>query len=150
MCDASDSQLSVAQGTMIGPAATRIAPLIHIGHAKAASTWLQTHLLGNRTLGFDMPIDTQTLSIQLQRPAAFKFEAAQCRRALYPALTSAEDRSWFPVLSSENLSGRSRLGACNAKMIADRLADVFPAARILLVLREQKSMLLAQYHQYLR
>ena len=124
--------------------------LIHIGYAKAASTWIQTHVLGNRALGFYMPFDTRSVRIQLQVPPPFQFSADSCRRFFYPTLQTLDPVLGFPVLSCEGLTGTSRIGDYQRKVIADRLADVFPGARILLVVREQKSMLLAQYHQYLR
>jgi len=122
--------------------------LIHIGYAKAASTWLQTHLLGNRSLGFELPFERSSVKRRLVEPAPFEFEAESCRQFFHPTLQSTTE--YMPVISSENLTGTSRIGDHQRKDTADRLAAVFPHARILLVLREQNSMLLAQYHQYVR
>lgn len=124
--------------------------LIHIGYAKAASTWLQTHLLGNQTLGFQMLFDTRCVRRRLALPSPFEFDADTCREYFESILQSVDPTQGVPVISCEGLTGSSRIGDYQRKAIGDRLVEVFPHAKIFLVFREQKSMQLAQYHQYLR
>lgn len=123
--------------------------LIHIGCAKAGSTWLQKHLLGNQAFGLQMPVESSALRIQFQNVPAFEFDAYACREFFRPQLSEPAS-GCVQVLSCEGLTGSSRIGDFQRKEIADRLFDVFPQARIFLVFREQRSMQLAQYHQYLR
>lgn len=125
-------------------------PLIHIGYAKAGSTWLQAHLLGNSRLGFQMPFNRADIRRLLQKAPAFEFDAGCCREYFEPGLQMADPEHEIPVLSFEGLTGPSRMGDFQRKAIADRLFQVFPNAKIFLMIREQGSMQLAQYHQYLR
>jgi len=129
--------------------------LIHIGEAKAGSTWLQTHLFNNKSVGFGEPFIRGTSSRrlmhrQLIRSAPFEFSAEDSRKFLHPIVKSVDSKEYFPVISQETITGTSRTGGFHSKVLADRLVDIFPGARILHVVREQKSMLLTQYNQYLR
>ena len=54
------------------------------------------------------------------------------------------------MISIERLSGSSRKGHEDAPEFAKRVKAVFPAGRIFFVVREQRSMLRAQYFQYIR
>ena len=56
----------------------------------------------------------------------------------------------MPVLSHERLSGYPHSGGFDSRAIAERLATVLPGARILIVVREQRSMIHSNYHQYVR
>jgi hypothetical protein len=53
-----------------------------------------------------------------------------------------------PVLSAERLCGDMLYGAYDSARIARRLADTFPEARVLVVFREQRQMILSSYRQY--
>jgi hypothetical protein len=68
--------------------------------------------------------------------------AAARAASLKPGLT--------PVISSELLSGNPHRGGRQARVYADRLAEAFPGARILITIREQKRLLASLYMQYLR
>ena len=132
------------------PRPVEVPILIHIGYAKAASTWIQTHLLGNENLGFGPLLSKSKVNLMLARPAPLEFDVGACRRFFRRYLKRTNPNGNLPVISSETLSGSSRYGNREQKEFADRIAGVFPKARILIILREQNSMLLAQYHQYLR
>jgi hypothetical protein len=55
-----------------------------------------------------------------------------------------------PVVSNERLSGHPLSNAFDRAMLARRIKDVFPQARIFLSIREQRSMVLSSYFQYLK
>jgi hypothetical protein len=55
----------------------------------------------------------------------------------------------IPVLSHERLSGNPISGGFDSTLVAKRLHGYFPDAKILIVIREQKSWLLSSYLQYL-
>lgn len=55
-----------------------------------------------------------------------------------------------PVLSHERLSGNPHSGWFDASIVAERLKKSFPDARIFIVVREQNSMILSLYFQYLK
>lgn len=52
-------------------------------------------------------------------------------------------------MSHERLSGYPPSGGYDRKLIADRLAATFPEARILIVIREQVSVIASMYSQYI-
>ena len=52
------------------------------------------------------------------------------------------------MVSFPRLSGHPYSGGYDSRMIADRVAEVFPEARILIVIREQRSMIVSTYKQY--
>jgi len=72
--------------------------------------------------------------------AAFRRE---CAAILVPAGQSA-------VISSERLSGSVLSGGFDRAIISRRIKAVFPNARILLVIREQRALLMSMYIQYLK
>ena len=56
-----------------------------------------------------------------------------------------KDEAKVPVISHERLSGYPHSGGHDSKEIAHRLAAVFPNAKVVIVIREQKSMILSNY-----
>jgi hypothetical protein len=54
----------------------------------------------------------------------------------------------LPVVSNERLSGHPSSGGYDSKEIADRLAAVFPEGKVLIVIREQRSVIQSVYKQY--
>jgi hypothetical protein len=54
------------------------------------------------------------------------------------------------VISHEPFSGLPILNGFDSRVIADRLQDAFPNARILIVIREQRSMMLSVYKHYVK
>ena len=127
-------------------------PLLHIGYHKTGSRWLRFLFFGNPQTGFgwvdktapDHPVR------QLVGARPFEFDAASSRAAFDPLLRKVEDEGLFPVVSFERFSGNPFSGGYDSKEIANRLAEVFPDARILVVIREQRSMIVSTYKQYVR
>jgi hypothetical protein len=78
------------------------------------------------------------------------FDADVVRERLEGLCRASVRADWVPVLSHERLSGNPHSGGYDRIAIADRLASVFPEARILIVIREQRSMIRSVYKQYLR
>lgn len=127
------------------------APLVHIGYHKTGSTWLQDHLFSRADAGFTVPFNRKTvLQDALISPQPLMFDAAECKRLLRPAVDRLLAAGRIPVITSESLSGEINSGGWQAKEMADRIKSVFPDARILVVIREQKSMVLSSYAMYLR
>jgi hypothetical protein len=80
-----------------------------------------------------------------------EFDPDLAREALAAARTDDPNRpNAVPVASDERLSGSPHAGGWDSATIAKRLAAVFPAARILIGIREQKSVLYSVYQQYVR
>ena len=125
-------------------------PLLHIGYHKTGTTWLQTRIFPRTKTGFCQVARSKTLVPAFVQVNPFSFEPEAVRKDFEPGIREARARNLVPVLSSERLSGNPHSGGYDSKNIADRLAAVFPDARVLVVIREQTSMLVSIYKQYVK
>jgi hypothetical protein len=121
-------------------------PLVHIGYHKTGTTWLQREVFNSSAAGFSQLGGAQ----RLIAVNAFSFKPRKVRNQMERRIGEVLDRGLTPVLSSERLSGAPHFGGYDSEIIADRLAAVFPNARIMVVIREQKEMFLSIYKQYIR
>ena len=121
-------------------------PLLHIGYHKTGTTWLQRHVFGDPKSGFSQMGGAQ----RLIAVNAFDFRPRRIRNQMKRRIGQAQAQGLVPVLSSERLSGEPHFGGYDSETIADRLAAVFPNARVLVVVREQTSMFLSIYKEYIR
>lgn len=120
-------------------------PLLHIGYHKTATTWLQRCIFQDPKTRFGQIGGAQDFIAT----NPFVFRPNRIRKKLEPEIRGAQARNRVPVMSSERLSGDPYTGGYDSKAIADRLAAVYPRARILLVIREQKSMFVSIYKEYI-
>ncbi len=120
-------------------------PLIHIGYQKTASTFLQKKIFADETV-FVRPWGAHPAPaiehFVLQHPQKFDANAIRDDFGTY------QDR--IPVISHEDLSGYPIKGWYYAETVAARLKKTFPDARVLICCREQVSMIVSQYFQYIR
>ncbi|HSC75792.1 MAG TPA: sulfotransferase [Pseudomonadales bacterium] len=120
-------------------------PLIHIGFPKALSSWMQKSLFKPEQ-GFINVLDSLHTTIGLIDPTPFCFDEALCIRFIEEALKkNAGTNNLVPVCSAEALIGNPYCGGYNAKQNADRLKQLFPDARILLIVREQRQLMRSLY-----
>lgn len=138
------------------------ASLIHIGLHKTGTSWLQVHLFANP----DMPFWTAAPD-SVRKPksrAKFgsylfyrggrgnmlrddEFDVAVTRAALGGDRVP-EGRCL--VVSNERLSGHPMSNGIDRAAICDRLHAALPDGRVLIVVREQRAMILSNYMQYLK
>jgi sulfotransferase family protein len=126
--------------------------LVHIGYHKTGTNWLQDEFFGDPATGYrwlDKRPVTHPVN-RLIRARPLDFDAPGLRAEFEPLITEAAGLGLLPVLSFGRLSGHPYSGGYDTKEIADRLKQVFPEARILIVIREQRSMILSTYKQYVR
>jgi hypothetical protein len=121
-------------------------PLLHIGYHKTGTTWLQQNVFGDPMAGFSQMGGAQ----RLIAVNAFDFRPKRIRKQMERRIGQAQAQGLVAVLSSERLSGEPHFGGYDSELIANRLAAVFPNARILVVIREQTSMFLSIYKEYIR
>ena len=127
------------------------APLIHIGYHKTGTTWLQQHLFVNAQSGFTTPFNkSDDVAEYIVTPNSFDFKDANAREYMEPVLAVAAASGLLPVITSERLSGSPHSGGFDSKELADRLHSLFPDGRVLIVIREKKSMILSTYKQYVK
>ncbi|TVQ49557.1 MAG: hypothetical protein EA365_00325 [Gloeocapsa sp. DLM2.Bin57] len=128
--------------------------LIHIGYPKTASTFLQTVIFNNEENGFVSPWGTQAaIAIEefvLTNP--FLFDPEYTRQKLMPDIHKAEKEGLIPVLSNEGLVSLNIHSYKNymADCIANRINQAFPDAKILIMIREQKSMIYSAYKEHIK
>ncbi|MCP4975398.1 MAG: hypothetical protein GY931_04490 [Maribacter sp.] len=134
--------------------------LIHIGFHKTGTTWCQNNLFNSGSKTFK-PLSKRKKG---QSTLAKKFIYGDDGYLLSPFNLNKEsiqkeldetikDTSSFknkvPVMSHERLSGNPHSGGFDASKICSMLKNTFPNAKVLIVIREQKSFILSNYFQYL-
>jgi hypothetical protein len=123
------------------------AVLIHIGYRKTGSTWLQQHVFRSPDLGFAR-LRTGPFTWELVVRHDLSFDADTTRARLQPRVETPLAAGLTPVLSTERFSGSLGLRFHDSVRIADRLAALFPDGRVLMVVREQRAMILSTYAEY--
>ena len=122
-------------------------PVIHIGYHKTATTWLQHRVfpnLGDRVAFFGY----LTFREALVKPSSLEFDPTRARKHVERLM--APHAGAVRVFSAERLSGSPHSGGHDAAEMASRIKSVFGEAKILIVVREQVSMLVSNYKQYIR
>jgi len=125
-------------------------PLLHIGYHKTGTTWLQQCVFTNAEAGFHRVARPEALQSAFVRVSSFGFDPELVRKEFAAGIREAQAQNLVPALSAERLSGSPHAGGYDSKIIADRLAAVFPNSRVMLVIREQTSMLVSLYKQYVK
>jgi hypothetical protein len=120
-------------------------PVIHIGYQKTGSTWLRKLMFDHSELGFSLPIPDSELVRALCTPDALDFDPDACREVLVPRLKAAADQGLMPVISQMGICGNAHYDSIRAKEWAERVKTIFPTARVLIVIREQKSFIQSLY-----
>jgi sulfotransferase family protein len=125
--------------------------LLHIGYHKTGTSWLQRFLFGDLETGFlAPPLDRPEIGRNLIHSNPLVFDPKECRERFSSWVDEAFKRGLCPVLSEERLSGTPHAGGYDSKELANRLHQVFPEGKVVIVIREQKSMILSVYKQYVR
>jgi len=120
-------------------------PLVHIGFPKALSSWMQKSLFKPEQ-GFLNVLDSLCTTISVIDPAPFSFDESLCIRFIEQSLEKNNGgNNLVPVCSAEALIGNPYCGGYNAKQNADRIKQLFPNARILLIVREQRQLMRSLY-----
>jgi hypothetical protein len=126
--------------------------LIHVGLHKTASTWLQDHLFHNDSAGFCAPWGTMSHAAvnHFVTVNPLHFDGERTRSYFLPEIERAASQGLVPVLTHEALSSQPLLGQYYAPQVGHWLKEVFPHARVLIVVREQKALITSLYRQYVR
>lgn len=128
--------------------------LIHVGYHKTATSFLQRHLFSQSSLGFRCIADRRALRLMFNCANPFEVTGADLRERVTHALSVAGEPAPVDVVSFEQLSGqpwgegyglRRRHRNLGRRETADLLKDAFPEAKILIVVREQKSAIKSIY-----
>lgn len=125
-------------------------PLIHIGYHKTGSTWLQRRIFADQSLGYTLVQPRTIVDEAFVVCNPFTFDPRQARAHFEDFAIQAEESGRTLVISHERLTGLPLMNAVDARPIADRIAATFPLGKVLLVIREQRSMMVSLYKQYVR
>jgi hypothetical protein len=125
--------------------------LIHIGYHKTGTNWFQSRLFADARSGMRWLGKWKGHPVRrLVTARPLEFDAAAARASFEPLLSEIRRQNLLPVVSYERLSGHPFSGGLDSKEIADRLVQVFPEGRVLVVVREQRSAIISTYKQYVR
>ncbi|MEO0829382.1 MAG: hypothetical protein AAFY03_02875 [Pseudomonadota bacterium] len=122
-------------------------PLIHIGYHKTATSWLQRRLF-LPDCGYQQIANHREVWEKIISPLEHRFDTDAVGGFFRDRIKDCPD-GVVPVISSEPLCGNPFYGANGRARNAQRLAALFPKARILITIRAQSSMLRSTYMQYL-
>jgi hypothetical protein len=132
---------------MPSPSIESLTPLIHIGFSKALSTWLQQHLFLPEH-GFTQALEPFSVQTLIVDPTPFTYDRQKTLD--WAQQEFDKDPTGYPVITSESLSGHQQCAGYNARLLADRIHVTFPNGKILLVLREQKSIIRSLYGENIK
>jgi hypothetical protein len=122
--------------------------LIHIGYHKTGTSWLQKKFFENPISGVNSVAkynDRPKWVTEFIKPFYLYDESKVLR---YFKESYNPDK--LNVFSLERLSGYPVTGGYDSLRIAHRLKSLFPNAKILIIVREQFSMIKSQYIEYLK
>ncbi len=128
--------------------------LIYIGDYKTGTSWWQSRVLLHHPgiCYLDDPVshpEVVRLMHELVDTRDLDFDADLLREKFQEVLKGIDCKGRKKVICREALSGKYPTGE-NAKRTAERMRDVFGDTKILIVIREQFSMLKSIYSQYIK
>jgi len=119
--------------------------LIHIGYHKTASSFLQKEVFSNTKLPFNL-IGRNLIVQEIVKKNLFFFNADKTRCSLNKNF----QQNKVNVLSLENLVGNPHSGGYSGYDNFLKLKLLYPDAKIFICIREQNSMILSTYKQYIK
>lgn len=122
-------------------------PLIHVGFPKAISSWLQKHYF-QPACGFFKILDSLETQLTIIKPSPFHFDASAAQRTLAQHAHRGVNGA-IPVITAEALSGNMYCGGFDGHELAQRIKAVAPQARLLLMVREQRSLIRSLYKSWI-
>jgi hypothetical protein len=128
--------------------------LVHVGYPKSASTWLQRQIFTNTDTGFCSPWGEQAkIAIEhILVKDTFVFDQClnQMQDSYEEVILESNAAGLVPVISYEHFLVDPMGGPSNVREGVRRIKTLFPECKILLIIREQKSMILSAYLEHLR
>jgi len=130
--------------------------LIHVGFHKTGTSFLQKKIFNGKIKPFNPICDHN------KAKAGAKYFGniiiREIVRNIEPDILNIKKKlkesylmtNKWNVISNEALSGPSKLSFTHKKQIALALAKIFPNAKIIIGIREQRSWIVSMYHQYLK
>jgi len=125
--------------------------LIHIGYHKTGTTFLQKNFFSLKDIGFDSHdyFFREKIKELLVLPGPFDYSLSRAKDYFYPIIDRSIENGFIPVISHERLSGALHCGGYDKVILAHRLAELFPEAKILMCIREQTSIIYSSWAQFI-
>lgn len=131
--------------------------VFHIGHHKTATTYLQSIYFSNHpeinlVCNYRQPWDDEFLSYLIGSTER-SFSICRCRELLENSIEkqhigNRDNKSIkVQVISSERLSGHPYSGGYDSYILAERIHDLCPEAKIIICIRNQPDILKSLYKQ---
>jgi hypothetical protein len=125
--------------------------LIHVGMFRTGSTWLQHKYFVESIIGNSVIIpELEQVKDNLVMPHPLDFSESVVKKKFSASIKLMDALDKHSILSYECLSGHPYSGGYNSSVIADRLQDIFPNAKILMVVRNSCTHMNSIYKKYVR
>jgi hypothetical protein len=124
---------------------------LHVGHSKMVTTWVQDNIFDHPRSGFVVPwTHARARAVAaFVSVNAYRQEADWARGLFAEDLERLADDPRVPEISDETLCGDSIQRRYNGRNVADRIYQAFPRAKVLIGIREQKSMAISAFREYI-
>jgi hypothetical protein len=128
--------------------------VVHVGLPQSGSTTLQKHVFNRVDFGFALlsPYELRNATIRrfIETPLPGEFDAEASRLFFRERFDAFGEDNLVPILSNEGLSGNFLMMGMSpeTELYARRLREAFADCKILIVLREQKSLFRSKYRKY--
>ena len=122
--------------------------IIHIGYHKTASSYLQEKFFVPDNRFSRWPDNQFAIHPALISLGPYETVSAATCSELEGRFRQAQESGYQFVVSHERLSGHPSSGGYDAKILAQRMHSLFPTAKILIIFREQCSVIRSAYSQF--
>lgn len=126
----------------------------HLGDFKTGTTWMQKHAFSANPemiyLGDPFDLKLRRLFHLLIDSRDIDFSPKSLRKMFENELCGLDKDDKFVVCSREVLSATNYITGENARRNAERIKAVFPDAKISFIIRDQFSMIVSIYSQYIK
>lgn len=126
-------------------------PILHIGHLKTATTFLQNSIFSDPDFGFGLPggqSNRSHLTETIILNDSFDIDIESVARHFQSLEAEVAAQSLAPVWSSEGLIGDPTSRRYDRVQNLNRIRQIWKDARILITIREQTSMVMSLYNEY--
>ena len=129
----------------------RIPLLLHVGLHKTATTWLQkTYFTNADDASFQSYLYAKDIIATILTPHETAYDPEATLTKWLDFAHEVENKDRIGVISAEALSSYPFFSRFYRTMFAQRLAQTFPRAKILVTIREQDSIIHSMYGQFVR
>ena len=126
-------------------------PAFHIGYWKTGTKWLQLGYFAKHPQIIECVENRRQWENSVLRALVLtrsgRFDPENCRNLFLEHRAKQSDSDRLPLYSGERLSGHAFSGGYDNVRIARRIASSFPKAKVLMVIRNQLTMLPSMYKE---